>query len=416
MSSTTIPRVTDVPPSNGHANVQPTRRRSDMTRTVVRVVFAIVPLLVLLAAGVVAWWLLSTAPTQGTAPVEPLVPTVEVLAVEAASVPIVVEGFGVVRPSREAALAAEVTGPIVEVGGAVEPGGVVKAGDLLVRIDPAEYELAVAAAEADLARAEAELELERGRGMVAQREWERFGDSLGSVDAEERSAALANREPQLRQAEAAVRMASNVVDRAQLDLTRTTIRAPFDAIVTSEQVEVGRRASAGETLLGVAGTGTFWVEALVPPTRAARLAADQDATVFTDAGPRPGRLVRVLPQVDSEGRMARVLVAVDDPIGLHHDAIPLPIGAYVRVAFEAGTIDGVIEVPRAAVRENNQVWVRDAAGLLQYRDIDVRFAGEQTSLLDVDSFEPGDAIITSYLDNPLPGTPIRIRDTARESS
>ncbi|MEM1010964.1 MAG: efflux RND transporter periplasmic adaptor subunit [Planctomycetota bacterium] len=401
--------------ANGQAEPEPdrpgARGPSGASAVVLKVVLGLLPVVIVVAAGGVAWLLLSTAPQQGTSPPEPLVPTVEVVPVKPASVPVTVEGFGVVRPAREAALAAEVTGPIVEIGDAVEPGGVMREGDLLVRIDPAEYELAVTAAEADLARAQADLELERGRGMIAQREWERFRKSLSSVGEEDRSAALANREPQLRQAEVAVLAADNAIAQAKLDLERTTVHAPFDAIVVTEEVEVGRWASVGERLLSLAGTRTFWVEAAVAPARAARLSAGQEATVFTDAGERPGRLIRVLPQVDAEGRMARVLVAVDDPIALHDDAPQLPIGAYVRVTFEAGEADGVVEVPRAAVRENQQVWVRDADGLLQYRDVDVRFAGEETSLLDVGVFEPGDAVIVSYLDNPLPGTPVRIRET-----
>ena len=375
-----------------------------------RLLTGLLPVVILAAAALGVWWLLNTSPRQSTAPVEPLIPTVEVISAAPQTVPVKVGGFGTVEPALDAALSPEIEARVVEVGPAVQPGGLVREGDLLLRLDPAEYELAVAAARADLAGVEADLEMERGRGRVAAQQWEQFADTLGDAAQDERSAALANREPQLRQVEARMLQAQNAIARAELDLSRTELRAPFDAVVLSESVEIGRRVSPGDELMRLAGTATFWIEAVVSPRQAGRLTADASATVTTDAGERQGRLVRVLPEVDRRGRMARLLIAVDDPLGLAEAAPSLPIGAYVSVDLEGGTVEKVVAVPRAAVRENGQVWVRDAEGLLQFREVATAWTGAGDALLDAAAFEPDDAVITSYLNNPLPGTPVRLRE------
>jgi RND family efflux transporter MFP subunit len=368
------------------------------------------PVVVLAAAGLAAYGLLVSSPEQATAPVDPLVPTVEVLPAEPRDVAVQVSGYGTVVPARDTVLSPEVEGRVIEVSKAVQPGGVVRAGDVLLRLDPAEYRLAVAAAEADLARAEADLELEKGRGMVARQEWERFGDSLGPATDEMRSETLANREPQRRQAEAEVLRAGNAVERARLDVTRTEVKAPFDAVILSESVEVGRQARPGDELMRLAGTATFWIEASVPPRQASRLVGGSLATINSDAGERRGTLIRVLPEVERQGRMARLLVAVADPLSLETEGAALSIGGYVRVTLDGGVAERVVAVPRSAMRENNQVWVRDAAGTLRFRDVRTAWAGEGDALLDADAFQPGDAIITSYLNDPLPGSPVQLRE------
>ncbi len=366
-----------------------------------------------------AWWLIATEPEQDKATPARIVPRVTVQPLVSVDRPVTIEAFGTVMPSREVDLAVEVEGRVIAQHASLEPGGRVAANETLLEIDRSDYEIALAAAQAVLAQAEAELEIERGRVAVAAREWERFADSLATVTGEDRSSALALREPQLRRAEAVLASARNEVNDAQLQLERATLRAPFDAVILSESVDIGRQLTPGTTALQLAGVHTFWVVASVSLGLASRLpldgrGADIDVIVYLDTGAfgrvaRAGRFVRRLPDLENRGRMARVLVSIEDPLGLDDsDLAPIPIGSYVELSIPGGEISGVFESPRAAIRENDQVWVRDEEGRLRFRAVEVMWRDNDTVLMR-GTFDAGDELIVSYLSDPLPGIVVEVR-------
>ncbi|GJM23210.1 MAG: hemolysin D [Planctomycetota bacterium] len=384
-----------------------------------RLLRKLTPWIVLLLGGACTWWLLATAPTQDKGDPVPLVPRVAVQPLTPVTRAVSIEAFGTVSPSHQVDLAPQIEGSVIAMHPSLAPGGLVSEGDELLRIDPSDYDIALAAAEARQAQAQADLELELGRGVVARREWERFADVLETVSEEQRSAALALREPQLKRAESVLAAARNAVDNARLQLTRTSLRAPFDAVVLSETVELGRRLSPATPALRLVGVDSYWVTASVPLGRAARLPFDGAAvhapviveleTGMGDRVQREGRFLRRLPDLEAQGRMARVLVAVDDPLGLSDPDQPvLPLGAYVRLELPAGEISDVYEAPREALRENDQVWVRDADGRLRFRTVHVAWRGDDSVLLRGD-FEAQDELIVSYLSDPLPGLALDVR-------
>ncbi len=373
------------------------------------------------ASALAAVLLLATGPETARERPTPPAPVVGVIALEPAPFRRVVEAFGTVVAAREVSVSPEVQGRMEEIHPQLEPGGIVREGELLLRIDPAEYRAAVAGAEAALAEARAALEIERGRQVVARREWELFG---GEIPDAELGGELALRGPQLRQAEARIAAARSALAAARLDLARTEIRVPFDALVVSEAAEVGQRASSESAVAQLVGVDRFWVRASLPLARLpAVLAMDAApparvalAPGFGDELVREGRLVRTLGRVDPEGRMAQVLVAIDDPLGL--EAGPaIPLGSYVRVELEAGELEDVVHVPRQGVRENGELWVADAQDRLQVRRAEVVWRqGEVLAVRDV--FEPDDRLIVTSLGSPVPGMPLRPRPhaaTARES-
>lgn len=408
-------------PERGSQEAPGAAARSPRAEGLVRWMLSAAAVLVLVgSAAAAAWWLFANAPQQETVPAEATLPTVEVITPTLGNVEVVIEGFGEVIPARRASIAPEVIGRVIEVGESVEPGAFVEEGALLFRIDPADYEVAVAQAEADLAQAEADLALEKGRAVVAQQEWERFRDTLEGIDDVERSPALANREPQLRQAEARVQQAQAALALANLNLDRTEVRAPFAATVLQESVEVGLRAGPDMAIVDLAGTGTFWVTAAVPPSQGARLTSAAQveslaARVSTDGGrgdrtSRKARLVRILPDVDRAGRMVRVLIAVDDPLARESDTAVMRLGDYASVSIEGGTLGDAVELPREAIRENDEVWVLTEAGTLRVLPVAVRWRSEDSVVVSAE-FEEGDRVITSFLSDPVPGQALRARQT-----
>ena len=170
-----------------------------------------------------------------------------------------VTAMGTVRPAREVVLSPRVGGRVVERAAAFTPGGFVGRGEVLVRIDPADYRNALARAESDLRQARSDLNLEMGRQQVAEQDYELLRDTVepGNED-------LVLRQPQLEAARSRVEAAQAAVEQAELNLGRTTVRAPFDAHVLSRQADLGSEVAAGAPLGRLVGTDEYWVEVAVP--------------------------------------------------------------------------------------------------------------------------------------------------------
>lgn len=379
-------------------------------------VMILAPVLVLGASIAAAAYLITTAPETERVPEERRAPAVETLALDPTGIQRVVQAYGTVMAAQEVDLSPEVSGRVVEIHPALQPGGIIGADEMIIRLDPQEFEYALARAEAELAEVVAALEVERGRQLVAEREWESFGRDLPES---ELGKALMLRKPQLQQAEARIASAQSAVNRAKLDLMRTEIRAPFNSLVVRESVDIGQHISPNETIASLVGTEKFWVQASVPATAlSAVLDAARDgeaqvqvySDVHTASQPATaGRLVRHLGQVDPEGRMAQVLVEIVDPLALTAGSgsrVPLPLNTYVRVEIDAGLLPNVVPIPRVGLRENSELWVADAANTLQTREAEVVWRQDDQVAVR-DTFEPGDRLIVSPLDRVLPGMEVR---------
>jgi RND family efflux transporter MFP subunit len=319
---------------------------------------------------------------------------------------------GTVRPARQMVVIPEVGGRVRAQHAQLVAGGRVETNDILLRIDARDYRLAVEASNADVNRAELELQMERGRQAVAQREWTSFGDP----EAGERGRALATRDPQLRTAQVGVVAATSSVERARLNLSRTTIRAPFNAMVTAESVEVGQVVGPQSQLATLVGTDEFWVQVSLPIASLANITVSETegsaATIIQNVGEqrveRPGRVVRMLPDLDPSGAMARVIVAIPAPM---EGPVPLLLGSFVDVEIDAPPLENVIEVPRAAVREGNIVYVMNAESRLETRRVTVVW-GLRDSLMVSDGLETGEQVIRSQVGTALPGMLLRTADQA----
>lgn len=381
-------------------------------------VFAALLALGILAAGAATvTYLMVSAPEVKRSAQERVPPLVEALDMQSGTVSRVVEAFGTVMPAREIEISPEVSGRIIEVHPSLEPGGIIKAGEVLIRIDPEEYELAVEEAEGALAEAQAALEVEQGRQTVAQREWELFGKDLPNAQVSE---SLALREPQRRQAEARILSARSAVKQAELDLKRTAVLAPFDVLVLDESVDIGQNVSPGSPIAQLAGSEEFWVRVSIPADRLGAVleaAGSGNTTVRIypeiakeDQAPLTGRVVRHLGQVDPEGRMAQLLLAVENPLGLNGtrpEHAPLSLNSFVRAELDAGALENAFTIPRRGLRENGEVWVADANNELQVRYAKILWRQGETLALS-DTFEEGDSVVVSPLQDLIPGMQVRV--------
>jgi len=372
----------------------------------------IAPLAVLAAGSATSYVLVRTAPEARPEPERRAMKIVHTVKVAPRRERIAVHAYGTVVPVREVVIRPEVRGRVIRQHAALAPGGFLEAGDELIRIDPSDYEHAVVERETQLAEAQYELDVERGRQVVASRELSLLE---GDLPEEETNRSLVLREPHLRRAEALIRKAENQIELAKLQLSRTTITAPFNSMVLEESVEEGQLVEAGSPVATLVGTDEFWVQAAIPVDRLkwirlpgyGREGASVKVLLETGDGTaveRQGRVARLLTDLEPSGRMARVLISVLDPLGLRdrdHD-VPLLLGSYVRVEIDAGELDGVLSIPRTALREGDRIWVVGAANRLQIREATVLWARRE-SVLVADCIAPGEELVVSGLRVALPG-------------
>lgn len=384
------------------------------------------PLIVLAIGGFTAFTLITSKPQAKKRPTSAAAPLVEVVAAERADARVSIEAFGTVGPAHVLSIVPEVAGRIIEVAPNFVAGGIVTAGQVLAKIDPDNYKLRLEQQRAQVAKGQLDLRVELSRQKVAEHEWAALESSVSSSPGEaDRELALRN--PQIRAARAAVAGARSFVEAAQLDLDRTTLVAPFDAFVRDELAEPGQVVAPGTKLATLVATDTFWLELAVPVEQLewiqipqTNAPGDEDGSLVElvqqggSAAPilREGRVLRLMPELEPTGRMARLLVEVKDPLGLtlpvDERGLPMMIGAWVRGKIAGRALKDAIAVPRQALRDGDHVWTVDSEGALQIKPVTVAWR-EAERVLVTGGIEAGERVVTSPLSAPVSGMALRVQ-------
>jgi RND family efflux transporter MFP subunit len=225
------------------------------------------------------------------------------------------------------------------------------------------------------------------------------------------------REPQLRSAEAVVRGATAALEQARLDLERTNVRAPFHAQILTREVNLGSQVAAGDALARLVGVDTYWVETTVPLDRLRWLAfGEQDGaspvtirhrSAWPENESRSGHLFRLIGELEGDTRMARVLVAVNDPLGRETGRPPLIIGSFVECLIEGRELQDVARVPRDTIRKDDTVWLmRD--GRLAIQTVDIAFQ-DSTFAYVRSGLAADDRVVTTSLATVRDGIALRLK-------
>ncbi len=369
--------------------------------------------------AVVCVVIINTGPKASRRPPAPMQANVIVRTLERSDEQVVVDAMGSVVPQRQVDLGAQVSGEVIALGPDFAEGRHLEAGDYLVQIDDRDYRSALATAQASLEMEMSDMAIESGNQTIAKREWELIQEASEIAGV---NSSLALREPQLKSAEAEVVMAQATLEQAELDLVRTRITAPFNAIVLEKSVDLGSYLSPQSAVASLAGTDTYWVRAAVPKSQLKWLripgpsqTEGSVARVYPNAnrdGFREGRVIALLGDLDPAGRMARVLIAVDDPLCLLEENAgqpPLLLGDYVRVELMGRELQEVFKLPRRAFRDGAYVWVVDPEDKLEVRAIDPVWQGDQMVLVE-EGFKEGERIVLSNLAMPTPGLMLVMAD------
>lgn len=379
----------------------------------------VLPVVVLLAGAAVAWWFIATEPEPRKAPAEPPGALVETVPVQRSLEVVTVDAQGTVVPARSVTVLPQVSGRIVAVNPELRPGGVLREGERMVSIDPADFRLAVEQRETELKQARAQLELEQGRRKVAQSEWELFREEFDAPA--EQKPDLALREPQLQSARAQVERAEAALKQARLQLERAQIEAPFDALVLEESAAEGQFVQPQQSIARLVGADRFWVRTFVPPDRIPFIdiplgegRKGSPAEVLLDLGTEQvrfdGYVSRLEGSLDEQSRMARVIVTIPDPLGAlgagEGGKFPLLLNAYVNVRIRGKAPQEVFVVPRSAVRGGDSVYLYED-GRLVVRELEIAWE-RPDAVLASGGLAEGERLITSNLSAPMPGMRLRL--------
>jgi RND family efflux transporter MFP subunit len=380
------------------------------------------PILILAAGLIAAMAIIKAKPEPERQVAEAPDPVVRVVETRTGTVIMTVESQGTVSPRTESQLVAQVAGEIVEVGPSFAEGGFFERGDLLLRIDPRDFELAVSRAEAQLAQATVRLAQEQAQGEVALEEWE----SLGEGD----PSALTLREPQLAEARATVKSAESTLEQARLNLERTAIRARYAGRVRTKNADLGQFVRDGFVLGSLFSVDRAEIRLPVPQDQLAYLdisldgsaSVSNEVTLSANLGGEPtqwqGKIVRTAGELDARSRMFSLIAQVDDPYGRRSGATVLPVGLFVDARIKGRSIDNVASLPRNALREGGRVLVLEEENRLRFRTVEVFRVQGETVLISA-GLEDGDLVCISQLDAVIDGmrvAPLREEATDRMAS
>lgn len=349
---------------------------------------------------------------------------VEIGQVQKADYKIQVEAMGQVAPSMQINLKSYVTGEVLNAAEEFIPGGFFESGAPILYIDPEDYNLELQKQQAMLNQAGADLKLEMGRQSIAKNEMAILEKNTGKKPD---NPALALREPQLEQARAEVSKARAAVEAAKLNLERTTIYAPFNALIINRNTTLGDKISQQSPLATLVNTDEYWIKISVPVHSLKWLDIPKTsgytlnfARVIMDEGrgEREGYLLKMTGTLDSQSRLADMLVAIPDPLLLEkkdgeQGGVPLILGDYVKVIIEGRTLSNAVRLPLNLVRDGDIVWViKDER--LYFRKVDMAYEDRSYAYI-TSGLEDGDVIVTSDVPVPVDGMKVRVMDSSKTS-
>jgi RND family efflux transporter MFP subunit len=384
-----------------------------------------VPLLLILGAIVLAILMSALQPEPLKAKEPEAALAVKTQTLSRTEVTLSVESQGTVRPRTRTTLISEVSGTVLEVSDYFIVGGSFDAGDILMRLDPTDHEVALQRAKAQLISGNALLELEKARAVQAKKEWEMTGRP------ESDAPILALRKPYLAEAEANILQAQAQVRQAQLKLQRATIRAPYAGMVSVKSVDVGQYVTTGSRL-----GETFaidFVEVRLPLTEKDLSQMEpmsfqnSDAvntvvlsgSVNGNAANWPAVIVRSEGVVNELNRSQYVVARISNPYRLNQTLTastpPLLVGTFVTAKLKGKTLNNVFKVPRSALLQGSKVAVVDDKQRLRINSVNVVFSDEGYYYVS-EGLKEGTEVIVSAIGTPIEGLKLEVRNSLNNGS
>ncbi len=371
----------------------------------------ILPVLILSGFIAAAALLIGAKPGVEMKPVKRDPPQVETMTAEPRALQLNVHSQGVVAPRAEIDLVSQVAGKVVDIHAAFVAGGFFNKSDILLRIDPRDYDFAVVRAQAQIAEARKELLREQAEAEQAEREWQELGSGQASP--------YALHQPQLEERRAKLAAAQAGLAQARLNRERCAPQAPFAGRIRDKQVDIGQYVTAGQALARLYATDAVEVRLPVPGDQIEFL----NLPLYHSGGPdrdKPqpkvklsarfggntyewqGAIVRAEAAVDEKTGMFYVIARVPEPYGHPNQGPPLAVGQFVHAEIEGITRDHLVKIASTALRSGYQVYIVDKSSRLRLRMVEV-LRREQDGIVVNGGLDPGDVVMVSGIELPVEG-------------
>jgi RND family efflux transporter MFP subunit len=367
-----------------------------------------VPVAVLAASAAVVAWLMMTRPEAELRQPPSSIQTIEATRLVRTNYQVLLESQGTVRPRTQSTLKPEVSGRVLGVSQSFREGGIFEEGEVLLQIDPRDYQTAVVVAEAALKLKISELELEKAQHEQAKENWALLGDDTDPSP-------LTLREPQLAEALADVQSTRARLEQANRDLERTDIVAPYAGRIQRKMVDVGQVVTPGNELATIFAIDFVEVRlpirndqldfiALPEEYRGEHSAQEQQHPRVILRGTYGSRnvnwegvIIRAEGAYDDRTRELFVVAQVDDPYAHRGDnEPPLKVGQFVRATIFGKVLLDVFVVPRSALRDNREVLVVDTNNTIHRREVQVAWKDEESVVIR-EGLEEGEVLCTTPL-------------------
>ena len=373
----------------------------------------LLPIAIIGAAVIIsiAMNLLKPAPVKAEAPDTAV--AVKTLILQRSQAVLSVEAQGTVTARTRTSLISEVAGRVLKVSANFVVGGTFNKGDLLLELDPTDYEVALQRANANLISMNAQLTFEQARAVQAEKEWGMTGRPA------EEAPLLALRKPYLEEARANVLQAEAEVKQAKLKLSRASIRAPYAGMVADKAVDIGQYVAVGSALgetfaidfaevrLPLTKRDLSMMNSFSTADKSSHLEVVLRGSIDESIKEWGAKLVRSEGVISEQNRALYVVVQVDDPYGklAHANAqqfYPLLMGTFVTAIIGGKTIDDAFAIPRHALLEGNKVALVDAEQRLHLKVVEPIFGDDQFYYVNT-GLENGDELIVSAMGVPIEG-------------
>jgi RND family efflux transporter MFP subunit len=367
------------------------------------------PLFILIVAIGFAQLLMQTQEAPEQKDEAEILTIIDVMTVKQQTVSLNLPSYGVVNPKYKTQLVTEVQGRLQNISAEFVAGGIVKKGDQLALIEPSDYEADLMQAEANVAQATAMLNEEMARGQVAKIEFKDFDNGVAPE--------LGLRIPQLKKEQANVKSSKAALARAQRNLERTIIRAPFDGIIKARHVDLGQYVTLGTNLGELYDTSTAEIRLPLTNNDLAYLESidnpDTEVTLSASlAGQNMtwnGNIIRSENVIDEQNRMVYLVAEVIDPYLIkskNNKQLPLKYGSFVTAVIKGRTVSGIVQLPRHVLR-NDQVAIVSDDNIIEMRSVNL-VRTDIDSVYIKDSFTDGERISMTNVANLSNGQKVKI--------
>ena len=373
----------------------------------------------------VAASLISTAPKTERKRTRATTPTVEILSLHPQDYQVRVLSRGTLSPRSSSTLVPEVSGRIIRVADNFRTGGFFAAGDLLLQIDPRDYENAVTIARATVTQKQLDLDEQQALSDQAQRDWR-------DLRLEGEPTPLTLRTPQRENALAALAAAQAELRQAKLELERTRILAPYAGRILAQKVDHGQYVAPGTPLAEIFASDAIeirlpigsedqrylqlpetYLDGQQPEISGAKVLFQ--SRVGDQSFQWQGRLIRTEGAIDIQSRQLFVIGQINDPY-LHKDGRPaLKIGQFVEAEIFGKLLKNVFILPRTAVRGTNTVHLINAEDRLQRRELDIIWRDDK-HLIASGPLEPGARLSLTALPFAADGSKVQIAGSQADNS